>query len=297
MGETGVGSGAGATIGDPLGVGERGGEEEEVGEEDHIETDLPMEEEVKGTHQGEDRATEKIGLIIIDAPHPRRPNPTTLHLGKAETAGLGMVSQLQNLPMPAPGNRMDQEIHPGRLTAPGGLLVIAMGLVIRSPERATDLPEILLLERALGQESHWQEKVTGQVIQFLGTAMQQETPPKETAMDLANHPEKAMDQETCPERATVVLGKATAQGTNQGQATVPGMQPPQEELMDQGQLQERHMAQPQHTVVHLPREKQDHHQEDPMMQGPPLQGNCNLIFFLKHLVIFVSFNGSFLRYR
>ena len=131
MGETGVGSGAGETIGDPLGVGERGEEEEEeVAEKDHIETDLPMEEEVKGTHRKGDRATEKIGLIIIGAPHPRRPNPTTLHLGKIETAGLGMVSQLQNLPTPAPGNRMDQESHPGRHIAPGGLLVIAMGLVI-----------------------------------------------------------------------------------------------------------------------------------------------------------------------
>merc|ERR1711971_1086990 len=143
-----------------------------------------------------------------------------------------------------------------------------MGLVIRSPERATDLPEILLLERAMGQESHWQEKVTGQVIQFRGTAMQREIHPREKAMDLANHPEKAMDQETCPERAMVVLGKATAQGTNQGQATVPGMQLPQEELMGRGQLQERHMAQPQHTVVHLLREEQDHHQEDHMIQGP-----------------------------
>ena len=130
----------------------------------------------------------------------------------------------------------------------------------------------------MGQESHWQEKVTGQVIQFPGTAMQREIHPKETAMDLANHPEKAMDQETCPERAIVVLGKA--QGTNQGQATAPGMQLiPQEELMGQGQLQERHMAQHQHTVDHLLREERDHPQDDPMMQGPPHQGNCNLIFF------------------
>ena len=128
----------------------------------------------------------------------------------------------------------------------------------------------------MGQESHWQEKVTGQVIQFRGTAMQREIHPREKAMDLANHPEKAMDQETCPERAIVVLGKATAQGTNQGQATVPGMQPPQEELMDQGQLQERHMARHQHTVDRLLREEQDHHPEDPMMQGPPHQGNCTL---------------------
>lgn len=220
MGETGVGSGAGETIEDHLGVGERGGEEEEVGE-DHIETDLPM-EEVTGTHR-EDRATEKIGLIIIDAPHPRRPNLTILHLGKAEKAGLGMVSQLQSLPTPAPGNRMDQEIHQGMLLlmAPGGLRVIAMGLVIRLPERATD-PEILLLERVMDQESHQQEKVTGQVIQFPGTAMQQGIHPKEKAMDLVIHPERAMDQETCPERAIVVLGKATAQGTHQEQATVPG---------------------------------------------------------------------------
>ena len=96
-----------------------------------------------------------------------------------------------------------------------------MGLVIRLPERATD-PEILLLERVMDQESHQQEKVTGQVIQFLGTAMQQGIHPKEKAMDLVIHPERAMDQETCPERAIVVPGKATAQGTHQGLATVPG---------------------------------------------------------------------------
>ena len=218
MGETGVGSGAGETIEDHLGVGERGGEEEEVGE-DHIETDLPM-EEVTGTHR-EDRATEKIGLIIIDAPHPRRPNLTILHLGKAEKAGLGMVSQLQSLPTPALGNRMDQEIPQGRHMAPGDLSVIAMDLAIRLAEIATD-PEILLLERVMDQESHQQEKVTGQVIQFPGTAMQQGIHPKEKAMDLVIHPERAMDQETCPERAIVVPGKATAQGTNQELATVPG---------------------------------------------------------------------------
>lgn len=116
---------------------------------------------------------------------------------------------------------MDQGSHQGRLMARGGLRVIALVLVIRLPEIATD-HEILLLERVMGQESYQQEKVTGQVIQFPGTAMQQGIHPKEKAMDLAIHPERAMDQETCPERAIVVLGKATAQGTNQGQATVLG---------------------------------------------------------------------------
>ena len=96
-----------------------------------------------------------------------------------------------------------------------------MGHVTLSPERATD-PETLLREIVMGQESHLQEKVTGQVIQFPGTAMQQEIHPKEKAMDPANQPGKAMDQETYPERAIVVLGKATAQGTHQGLATVPG---------------------------------------------------------------------------
>ena len=133
-------------------------------------------------------------------------------------------------------------------------------------------PEILLQERVMGQESHLQEKVTGQVIQFPGTAMQQEIHPKEKAMDLGNHPEKAMDQETCPERAIVVLGKVTVQGSNQGQATVPGMLLPQEELTDPVQLQGRHMGQPLHIVDHLPREEQPPHREDLMMQGPPHQG-------------------------
>ena len=132
-----------------------------------------------------------------------------------------------------------------------------MGLVTLSPERATD-PEILLQETVTGQESHLQEKAIGQVIQFLGTPMQQEIRPKEKAMDLANHPEKVMDlvnhrekimdQETCPERATAVPGKVTAQGTNQEQATVPEMPVLQEELMGQGQLRGRHMGQPQHIV-------------------------------------------------
>ena len=116
MGETGVGSGAGETTVDRLGVGERGGEEEEV-EEDHIETGLQL-TEGKGTHQV-DPATEKNELIIIDAPHPR-PSLTTLHLGRAEMAGLGMDSRLQSPTTPAPGNHMGQESHPGRLMAPGG---------------------------------------------------------------------------------------------------------------------------------------------------------------------------------
>jgi len=145
-----------------------------------------------------------------------------------------------------------------------------MGLVTLSPERATD-PEILLPERVMGQESRLQEKVIGQVIQFPGTAMQQEIHPKEKAMDLANHPEKAMDQETCPERAIVVLGKVTVQGTNQGQATVPGMLLLQEELTGRGQLRGRHMGQPLHIVDHLLREEQAPHREDLMMQGPPRQ--------------------------
>ena len=146
-----------------------------------------------------------------------------------------------------------------------------MGLVSRLPERTTD-PEILLLERVMDQESHQQEKITGQVIQFPGTAMQQGIHPKEKAMDLVIHPERAMDQETCPERAIVVLGRVTTQGTNQEQATVPGMQLLQEGLMGQVQLQGRRMAQPRHTVDRLLKEVQDLHQEDPMMQGPPRQG-------------------------
>ena len=48
--------------------------------------------------------------------------------------------------------------------------------------------------------------------------------------------------------------------------------------MDQGQLPERHMAQPQHTADHLLKEEQDPHKEDPMMQGPPHQGCCYLKF-------------------
>ena len=150
-----------------------------------------------------------------------------------------------------------------------------MGLVTLSPERATD-PEILLPERVMGQESRLQEKVIGQVIQFPGTAMQQETHPKEKVMDLANHPEKAMGQETCPERAIVVLGKVTVQGTNQGQATVPGMLLLQEELTGRGQLRGRHMGQPLHIVDHLLKEEQDPHREDLMMQGPPRQGKHRL---------------------
>ena len=123
-----------------------------------------------------------------------------------------------------------------------------MGLVTLPPERATD-QENLLQERVMGQESHLQEKVTGQVIQFPETAMQQEINPKEKAMDLANHPERVMDQETCPERAIVVTGKGTAQGTNQEQATVPEMLLLQEEPMGQGQLQGRRgMGQPRHIV-------------------------------------------------
>ena len=156
-----------------------------------------------------------------------------------------------------------------------------MGLVTLSPERATD-PEIPLQERVTGQESHLQEKVIGQVIQFLGTAMQQEIHPKEKAMDLGNHPEKVMDlvkhqekvmdQETCPERAIAVPGKVTAQGTNQEQATVPEMLLLQGELTGQGQLQGRHMAHPQHIVDRLQGEEQAPHREDLMMQGPPHQG-------------------------
>ena len=110
MVETGVGSGAGETTEDRLGVEEREGEEEEV-EEDHIETGLQL-TEGKGTHQVAP-ATEKNEQIITDAPHPR-PNLATLHLGKAERAGLGMI-------MSAPGNRMDPESHPGKPMAPGDL--------------------------------------------------------------------------------------------------------------------------------------------------------------------------------
>jgi len=128
----------------------------------------------------------------------------------------------------------------------------------------------------MGQESHLQEKVTGQVIHLPGRAMQQEIHPKEKAMDLANHPEKAMDQETCPERAIVVLGRVTTQGTNQEQATVQGMQLLQEGLMGQAQLQGRHMAQPLH-MDRLLKEVQDLHQEDLMMQGPPRQDVLTLM--------------------
>ena len=175
-----------------------------------------------------------------------------------------------------------------------------MGLVTLSPERATD-PEILLPERVMGQESRLQEKVIGQVIQFPGTAMQQEIHPKEKAMDLANHPEKAMDQETCPERAIVVLGKVTVQGTNQGQATVPGMLLLQEELTGRGQLRGRHMGQPRPIVDHLLREEQAHHQEDLMMQGPPRQGKHRLETSLIPTIFvdlnFVSSVMSSLRYH
>ena len=118
MGETGVGSGAGGTFEDHSGVEEKGEGEEEV-EEDHTETDLRT-EEVKGTHHREDLVIEKIGLIIIDVLHPRL-NLATLHIGRAEKAGLGMVSQLQSLPTPAPGSRMDRESHQGILMAPGDL--------------------------------------------------------------------------------------------------------------------------------------------------------------------------------
>ena len=107
MGETGVGSGAGETTEDHLGVGEK---EEVV--EDHIETGLQLTEV--------DPATEKSELIIIDAPHPR-PSLSTLHLERAEKAGLGMVSQLQGQTTPALGNLMDPESHPGRLMVPGAL--------------------------------------------------------------------------------------------------------------------------------------------------------------------------------
>ena len=148
---------------------------------------------------------------------------------------------------------------------------MAMGLVNLSPERATD-PETLLREIVMGQESHLQEKVTGQAIQFPGTAMQQEIHPKEKAMDPANQPGKAMDQETCPERAIVVQEKVTAQGTNHGQATVPEMLLPHEELMDPGQLQGRRMAQPRHTVDQLLGEELAPRREDLMMQSPPRQG-------------------------
>ena len=48
--------------------------------------------------------------------------------------------------------------------------------------------------------------------------------------------------------------------------------------MGQGQRQERHMAQPQHTVDHLLKEEQDPHREDLMMQGLPHQGCCYLKF-------------------
>ena len=177
---------------------------------------------------------------------------------------------------------------------------MAMGLVNLSPERATD-PETLLREIFMGQENHCQEKVTGQAIQFPGTAMQQETHPKEKVMDLANHPEKAMDQETCPERAIVVLGKVTVQGTNQGQATVPGMLLLQEELTGRGQLRGRHMGQPLHIVDHLLKEEQDPHREDLMMQGPPRQGKHRLETSLIPTIFvdlnFVSSVMSSLRYH
>ena len=81
-------------------------------EEDHIETGLQVTEV--------DPATEKSELIIIDAPHPR-PRLSTLHLERAEKAGLGMVSQLQGQTTPALGNHMDPESHPGRLMVPGAL--------------------------------------------------------------------------------------------------------------------------------------------------------------------------------